>query len=213
MAVTIANLTSGNGSGTSGTTASIAPAANKLVIVIVQNNKGSTPTPTTPTISGNSITWSQVATVQMGADRRLTMFKGLAASPSAGAITIDFAGNSQDDIFWIVDQVTNAVKDISTVVVQSATVFDSDDASPATVTLAAFSNAANATYGAFSNNQVDTYSPGSGFSAILTNTRMFSEYKSTNDTSVDCTFLLSTKVLGIAIEIKAQLATGLFNFL
>ncbi len=96
---TVANLTSGVNSvdGTSSTTASIAPTANRCVIIQIANRLGAPQVggPTAPTVSGNGLTWTRyisrnIASTDGGSSTsRLTVFYApTGASPSAGAVTI-----------------------------------------------------------------------------------------------------------------------------
>src|SRR5260221_1561104 len=102
MAVAITNLTSGTaGSVSSVNTASISPAGNKLILVSVGNmvNSG---TVNIPTVSGDGLTFVQINT-QRGQSNTwcTTIFRAMVASPSSGALTIDFAGQSQaGGIIW-----------------------------------------------------------------------------------------------------------------
>jgi hypothetical protein len=72
---------------------SVTPTANVPLYVAVLNVKASSPD--TPTLSGCGITWSQTKTQTIITTRRLTVFEGVSASPSAGALTADFGGATQ----------------------------------------------------------------------------------------------------------------------
>lgn len=96
-----------NTDATSYTTASITPTARRLILVAVTNTKATTAD--VPTLSGNGITWSEVAHIQRTATpTTTTIFVGTATSPSAGAITIDFAGATQTGCFWSVIELRGA---------------------------------------------------------------------------------------------------------
>lgn len=198
------------------TTASVTPASNKLVLVAVVNSKGSAPT--TPTISGNGITYTQVNTVAFYTiatpQRRLTLFQGLNASPSAGAITIDFAGATQTNCIWAVIEIGNV--NTTTPVVQSAVNSVDDSASALVVTLAAFADVANGAVGVFSWKQTaagaGSMTPGGGFTELTDATSqtplvgLETEYIVTNDTTVDATPAASSAMGGIACEVAAAAA-------
>ena len=84
--ITHALLTSGSNAvnQNTSTTASIAPAANRLITVAVLNHR--TPAANSPTLSGGGMTsWNVVSTVDFdtigGALRRLTIFRAMSASP------------------------------------------------------------------------------------------------------------------------------------
>jgi hypothetical protein len=94
------------GAGTTHTTASTTPAANTLQLLTVANGILSG-TASTPTVSGNGLTWVQVATLLIGTTRRLTLFRAMGASPSAGALTISYAGQSQLSAVWSLSQLAN----------------------------------------------------------------------------------------------------------
>lgn len=110
MAVLPTNLTNGMGgaAATSFATASISPTAGKLVVIAVYNRK-STGTPATPTVSGAGLTWTQVVTqVHAAGNSRFTIFRAMGASPSAGVLTIDFGGETQQMCHWDIVQWTGA---------------------------------------------------------------------------------------------------------
>lgn len=220
-AVSGTNLTSAADvdGGTTSTTASITPTGNDLVIACVAHQVLSG-TVATPTLSGNGITWTQVATrTDTGVLRRITLFRGMVASPTTGAVTIDFGGQSQLRSGWNIVQfsgIDTGGSDGSAAVVQSATNAQSD-ASPQTgitVTLAAFGSTDNATFGCLrygASASGANLTEGSGFTSlaeVASTSSYASEYKASNDTSVDWTWdSSSTFSQAIAIEIKAAAAS------
>jgi len=74
-------------------TSSWAPPAADLIWVYVYNQK--TGTPETPTISGNSLTWTNIATVLLGTTYRVTLFGANASGSATGVTTIAFGGVTQ----------------------------------------------------------------------------------------------------------------------
>jgi hypothetical protein len=137
------------------------------------------------------------------------MFAAIGASPSSGTITIDFSGQSQNSITYIVDQlagVDNA--SVSTTVVQSATNFNNSTNTSLTVTLGAFKNSLNATYGFLGRNANQAVSTGSNFTMLAQtsgSTYSQSEFANNNQTSVNWTFSSSNQAMeAIAIEVKAK---------
>lgn len=105
---TVAKLTASfsTSDATSYATASITPAADQPVYAFVASSAAST---TTPTMTGNGLTWTQVATQLIGAsNRRLTLFRAAGAAPSAGAATIDFGVQTQSTAVWWIGQFTGA---------------------------------------------------------------------------------------------------------
>lgn len=215
------NNLAGDGTGanqTSYTTAAISPTANALVLVSVQNTTVSG-TPNTPTVTGCSMTWTQVITDRLGSTvLRMTMFRGLSASPGSGcALTIDFAGQEQTDITWVVNEwtgVDTGGTNGSAAVVQS----NSDDEAAAAVTsadvsLAAFGDATNnGAYGCFLHSASQAPTEGSGFTLLGTGStgtgrRTDCEYKTGEDTVVDMSWgASSATAVGIAMEIKVASA-------
>lgn len=228
MAVTIASKTSGSGSGTSGNTASVTPGSNKLMLLAVSSKTTSSTDPNIPSISGNGLTWVQVGSSVVfdptsSSRRRITLFRALGASPSTGAITISFSGQSQSTILWTLDEVSGmdtSGTNGSGAIVQSNT--NNSQATPITsfsVTLSAFADINNATYGCFAQDGSSQSIEGSGFTKYgdANNSSDFlwlmSEFKDSNDTSVDVTIGggdWADTMGGIAVEIKAAAVTGTY---
>ena len=135
------------------TTASISPSANQLVLVAIQSID-SPSVGNTPTLSGASMTWVEVASVttRENPHTKLTLFRGLSASPESGVLTIDFAGQDQFRVIWAVsefDSVDTGGANGADAVVQAVTEVDLAAPTSLTVTLAAFGSTDNATYGTF----------------------------------------------------------------
>lgn len=89
MAITAASLTSGSDEtdATSYATASITPTANHLVLAAIAVESAGAQE--IPTLSGCSLTWVQVGTIDGGvATQRLTVFRALGASPTTGVLTV-----------------------------------------------------------------------------------------------------------------------------
>lgn len=217
MAVAAANLTQGGSAvaGSSYSTASITPGSNRLVLVEVSTRTNASVTPNTPTLSGNGLTWVQIGSSvdwdTGGTSRKRTsLFRSMGASPSTGALTFDFAGQSQTHCAWTVDECTGmdtSGTNGSGAIVQSASNQDTTGtATSLTVTLAAFSDADNATYGAFTEGNNVQLTPGSGFSGVGFGTSgvisVTSIFKATNDTTVDASEAVASELGGIAVEIK-----------
>lgn len=219
--VTAVNLTSGNtGSSTSSvTTASVTPSANKLQLLAVNSRNFTGSAPPAPTVTGAGLTWVQVANIQYDTGptslKRVTLFRAMGASPTTGTLTIDFAGDSQTDVVWSLDEFTGmdtSGTNGSGAIVQTVTAKDeTGSATSITATLAAFASASNATYGAFAHvapTNGQTASAGSGFTALAspvdTTIGLIAEFKTTNDTTVDGSISGVSFELGmIAVEIAA----------
>lgn len=214
--ITVTNLTSG-GTGTDATsfvTASVSPTAGKLVLcnVYVQEGAG---TPPVPTLSGNSLTWTNTGDRTQGAVRVFT-FRAVAANPTSGAITIDFSGNTQSDCMWIVDEIAGldlGGANGANAIVQTAG-NSTGGATSLTVTLAAFSNTENATYGFTMMINSPVINPGTGFTEIAEASGPHSvqtQWKNSNDTTVDWSWANSSIAAAVAFELKpAPLKGGIF---
>lgn len=204
-------LTSGSNADTSSyTTTSYAPVGNKLLWAEVQSSPGGpSPTPEIPTMTGNGVTWVEEDTqLDATGTHRTTWFRGMVASPTEGAATIDFGGQTQFHAFWSISEIggvdtggTNG----SAAVVQTAKATASS-ASTLSITLSAFASASNISFGSFGLPNFRTVTAGSGFTTIgsfgLSGVgTVFSEWK-LNDTTVDVSLSAPATISGIAVEIK-----------
>lgn len=210
MAIVATNLDGGRvQTVASQATASISPVANSLILVSVQNHVGSG-TPNTPTVTGASMTWVAINTAGTGL-HKTTIFRGLSSSPGSGALTIDFASQSQNAVLWSVDQFTNVDPggaNGANAVVQSATQTTTGSSTGITVTLGAFSNTNNATYGMVGTDQTPGISVGGSFSSLNHQTgsggESSAEWAVSNQTSVNWTWgSASLTATAVAVEIKA----------
>lgn len=216
MALAVTALASGADEDTSSsaTSASISPSGNALVVcdVLNLNNDFSSP-PNTPTVSGNGLTWVQVATVTYvdfggGPLVRLTRFRAMGASPSSGTVTITCSA-AQAIIAYSIYEITGV--DTSGTNGSGAVVQTTADtaaiATALTVSLAAFGSPNNMAIGAFGFGlDSGSFTAGSGFTTIHDIAAsgpdiVFTEYK-LNDTTVDITRDYAQDLAGIASEIK-----------
>lgn len=219
MGVLISNLTSGGSSsaGTSWVTASVSPKALNLILLTVGIRNGSSVAPANPTVAGAGLTWVFINSTNYdtgGSSRRkVALFRAMNPSTTTGTVTIT-TGETDSDVTWVMDQASGV--DItgtngSGAVLQSAVNQNTAGGTSLTVTLGTFLDARNATYGAFANSDdAATSTPGTGFSAVGTgaNTtngvKTFTEYRTSNDTSVDMSWSgVGSELGGVAIEIKA----------
>lgn len=219
MAISAANLTSGeNGSaGTTFTTASISPSADKLILLSFTVRNGASTDPTISSISGNGLTWVLVNSSNWDPDsssRRTTfVYRSMGSSPSTGAITVTF-GESNTNSAWSVDEFTNvdtSGTNGSGAVVQSAHNEGADPSSNLTVTLGAFSSANNATFGAFGEYNNATPTVDTGWTLLASKNTLdsiFTEFIATNDTSVYMAFSPASKLGGVGIEIAEAVASS-----
>jgi hypothetical protein len=137
---------------TTGTTASWTPAANALQVMVVHTARAAGAS-NVPTVTRSAIAWvwvAGVAYITSGTRRRIDVFRNMEAAPAAGAATIAFGGQTQDNIQWEVvdvagvlttgtkgaDAVRQAVTDFEATTVETAI---------APAGLPAFANAGNAT--------------------------------------------------------------------
>ena len=198
------------------TTASVSVTAGRLYLVLVRHTRDTAGTANTPTVTGASQTWEVVDTRLYATDSkvRTTLFRCEAASTTSGALTIDFAGQLQNQCGWIVDEITGQVQGANgaNAIVQSTT-GDSNGASVTSfsLTLAAFARAANAVWAGI---RVATFSTTvtheGGYSELAEQgtsgaAKAESEFKDSSDTSPSWT-LGSDQVAGaIAVEINAAI--------
>ena len=211
MAVSATNLvTSGNNADqNSYTTASITPPANQLILAWIENSDATGTGVDTVSLSGNGLTWVNIGTVVRGI-RRLTLFRAMGASPTAGAVTIS-AGADTNGCAWSIvafDGVETSGTNGSDAVVQALT-NNGGAATSGSVTLAAFASVNNATAGGFIHVANEGSTPGTGFTEIGDTqlstpvVGLATEYRADNDTSVDMSWTTSSAWAGIAVEIKA----------
>jgi len=214
MAITATALT-GDSDGTTGssaTTASVSPGANRLQLLHVQAHPAGGPG--YATVTGCGLTWVSVDQHNYdggGGDTQM-LYRALGASPSSGALTIDFGGgNDQLEICWSLvefDGVDTGGTDGSVAVVQAVKATGTGTAPAAT--LAAFGDAGNATYGAVVSGSAGyPLAGGSGFTEVhnfqgpTVGLLTLSEWRNDNDTSVDASAGASTVWGMIAVELKA----------
>lgn len=102
-------LTSGSSTtdATSIATASISPTAGRAIYAAIVSSNSSGPN--TATITGAGLTWSLENTSIFSTSnaRKITVRRG-AGTPSAGALTFDFAGQTQTSFAWIVAECSGA---------------------------------------------------------------------------------------------------------
>lgn len=210
MAVSASLLTAKiQGGGSSIVTASVTPTANRLVLAAVSSKY--TFGGTLPTVSGNSLTYVQVATLA-NSDYRITLFRAMGASPAAGAVTASFGGISQIESSITVTEfggVLTSGTNGADAVAQSAT--DSNISAGLTVTLSSFVRSSNGTFGAFFKDLNSALSAGSGFTALASGNSgsgaYLTEFQAANDTSVDVGGSGSAFIIGVAAEIAATINT------
>jgi hypothetical protein len=221
MAVAFSNLTKGNNnnvSGSSFTTASVTPTTNDLILLSVSARRGDSTNPTTPSVTGNGLTWVQIGTdLQFdtaGSSRKTFFLFRALGTASAGTIVINFGAQTITNATWIVDDVsgidTSGTNGSGAIVQTNSHATQTGAQTSESVTLSAFGSSNNYAYGVFSNDTGNnSWVVGSGFSLVISSPDSnsmdnISEDK-INTTTVNATF---TNVAGvnsgvIAVEIKA----------
>lgn len=213
LAVTNTHLaTSGNDvDATSFATASISPSKNKLVIVIIHGTVAAGPV-TLPVITGCNMVWERVGNVYNAATTAVCcMYRGMSATPVAGALTIDFLGQTQDNCYWSIsefDNVDTSGYNGRNAIVQFASGVNASSLT-STATLAAFSHPNNATVGGGRASGLGTgYSVGAGLTSIgsFQNARFVqSEWAAGNVTAVTWSQTAgNTDMLTVAAEIRCK---------
>ena len=206
-------------SATSYVTASISPGGSRLILAWVAN-RSAPEAGSTPTLSGNGITWIEVATVSLlsgTTSYRTTLFRGMVASPSTGAVTIDFGVDTQQACGWAIGEwngVDTSGTNGSGAIVQSGTVSNAAANTGMTVTLAAFGHALNGVaYGVNINLTVEA-----GYTLLYNQAisqTIGTEYKHSADTSPSATWTSQALTCAVAAEIRARVldvyAVGLYE--
>lgn len=221
-AVSMTALTSGSaGPGvTTCTSASITPSSDALVLLWVESRVGFGAA-STPTVTGNSLTWTQVASVGFNTTSttasRLTLFKALGSSPTTGTVAMNF-GLTQGNCIWSIVEYSGV--DTTTPVVQSQT-NNANSASSLTVTLSSFGSSSNVTaagFGADLNVAIDNEGTWTEIHDIGTTvgpgpSRLENQWYNGNDTTATGTMNSGTAdMAGIAVEIAASSSPTTMTF-
>jgi hypothetical protein len=157
------------------TTASVAPGANKLILVTVHNALSSGNGADVATVDGSGVglTFVQVATQLFGATQgagkvdRISVFRGMGSSPTAGTISISWPQN-QGRCEWIVDEISGmdaSGTNGSGAIVQSPSNFGSSG-QPASVTMGAFGDAGNGTFAGAASHSTYGFSAGTSMTLL-----------------------------------------------
>lgn len=213
MAITRANLVTNFSSAlaNSYSTASITPPGSELITAWIVNYRASGGLPSQPTLSGNGLTYVAIDTQLFGGDTaRLTCYRAMGASPSAGAVTIGMGGVNHNSCIWIIESaagVDTSGTNGSGAVVQSAK-NNNESASSLTVTLASAIGAANAVYGGFGQWAGSSATAGGSYTRVaqqldagdgLANALI---YLLPGTTTPSASYAVTDAIAGIAIEVK-----------
>lgn len=213
---TVTNLTSGAGSAaTSFATASVSPTGNRLILVSVHAyiSTGSVQ-PATPTVTGNGITYTLVQAQDVdtsGVDRATEwLFRGLATSPTSGAITISFGAVTMTRCAWSVDQSDSDI-DLSGVngagAIAQKVGATSAGATSLSVSYSPAMRSDSAGYSVWGHQVQEVKTPRTSWTELsdvtsVTLATMETQFFSGTDTAASASWTTSSRAGGIGIEIK-----------
>lgn len=221
MAVSVINRTSGidESGSSSSTTAAVSLNPNRLILATVAARTNLSTNTNTPTLTGAGLTWVIIADVLFdttsASRKRVTVFRAMGASPTGGVLTIDYGGQTQTSIIWVVDEFSGmdtTGTNGSGAIAQVATNSDGSALhSTITATLGAFTSTNNATYGAMAadGNPPASPTPGTGFAQVGTaadttdGVVICTQFEATNNTSVPITWSKNVDMGAVAVEIVA----------
>lgn len=212
------NLSAGTGSsavsGTSVATSSISVVSGRLYHFSIATRTGITADPNQPTATGAGLTivaYANPTTVydnSSSSRRRLTSFYAVCASTTSGAITFDFAGQTQTHFVWSTEEITG--EDTSTPEAQSKVNQDTSGTGSSLVVTFNSAPTNGLVIGAFANGDATTArTVGSGFTSLSdtadsgNNIRLSVEYQMANDQTVDMSWSGVSELGGVAVELKA----------
>jgi hypothetical protein len=202
--------------------ASITPGANRLITAYVLSSRGSSTDPVEPTMTGNGLTW-----VSMGSSifqpagtlrYRLTAFRALAASPSAGQPTISHSA-AGTGCAWIIrewDSVDTSGTNGSGAAAQFKIAASSGAVASLTVTLDLAPTVGNAMDAAFAADGAPTFSAEAGWTespatelTYATPSAMLGGmFRTDTDQSATGSVGTNATLGGAIVEIKAAGAAG-----
>ena len=172
--------------------------------------------PNIPTLSGNGLTWTQVATLLQTGDQRVrtTVFRALSLSAiTPGAVTADFSGQSQDDGVINISEFGNVVTtgtNGADAIIQTATSIVGG-VNPS-VSLSAFARQTNATFGVIGSLSLGTsYSSNIAqlFTRVASETVVQGHFQDTPNTTINWTQSPSTYPTAVlAMEINGSISGG-----
>jgi len=187
------------------------PTTGIIIVFVTAKRAGATDT---PTMSGNSLTWTQIgSTLDMGGNNhRMTLFAADATGATTGVTTIDFAGNTQIYCTASFFQVTGV--DISGGVaaafIQQPTNGEASNTT-GTITLAAAANSNNRPIAAFFHIVNEAKTPRANWTELddLTGTaptrNLETQYRDDAfETTASATWATADRWAGMAAELKAE---------
>jgi hypothetical protein len=225
-AITFANLgvsatpdTKDGADASSYPTASWTPPTSGVIALCVMNriaNPGNV-----PTVSGNGITWTQVATLSVdpGAAHRITWFLADATGATTGVTTIDFAGETQiscDSMFLHITANLDISGGLAAAVVQAPNT--NGTGTSGTVTFAAAGHADNrAVIGWFhqaneATNPDAAWTGGDDFAGSGPTRGAETQWKSDGVANNTSTWVTSSAYIGLGLELKATVSGAATSF-
>jgi len=217
------NLTSGSktADATSATTASITTVSGRLYLLSVTSKTEITANPNQPTATGTGLAFitpsggTVVNDDSSSSRRRITYFYAIATVSGSTTVVVDFASQTQVTSVWSIEEIAYGFN-TTTPIVQAA-----NNSSPTvavtsiTATLGAFGASSNITFGCGAiGNGTNTITVGTGFTqlsqtkdTVENNLNLITQYKLSNDTTVDISFVSQSECGIIGVEIQASTAT------
>lgn len=200
----------------SATSTSWTPGSNELLLCLIANRGAGTPSSYNSGVSGNGLTWEKILERDDVQNQiNLTAWRAMGSSPISGGVTVTFGTNPTACSFQLI-RISGAVTsgtNGSGAIGATATA-DTGATDTTTPTTSITTTAANSWALGFAAGRVQTYSVGSGFTAILLNqiansggntARSNTEYKevasSGTNTTVDFSQASATDWAIAAIEI------------
>jgi hypothetical protein len=199
------------------------PPTDELIVVWVQSRRGGGPD--TPTISGNSLTWTQIGTTfDLDADGNgLSLFLAKAAGSSSGATTVDFGGLTQVHCIAQFSRVTGADLSVTTtgIIIQrpTAPATPPQSSTGGSITLAAAADAANRPIACFWHKRNQATTERANWTELddLAGTGQLrgveSQYRDDAfETTASATWATASNWGGMAAEVKAAVAPVVDQF-
>lgn len=195
------------------TTASINPAADRLILCLVMAaDQGFSSVVHVDSVAGAGLTWVEDQDLNfdtIASERRcLAVYRALGASPSAGALTItlDSPGTACRWMIVEFDNVDIGGTNGSSAIVQNKT-NRADSGTSIVATLDAFEDVNNATVGCFGSGSVNTtLTEGSGFTKVaevdLGTIKAMLTFRADNDITVDMSQSVDGDMAVIALELR-----------
>lgn len=181
-----------------------------LICAWVTSKRGSSLNPSAPTVTGHGLSWTEERTYlfdNAGGDRRRLGLYATMGDGSTGVVNFDWAAEEQDAVSWSIGEFPTTGTTVANSIVQSVEgTANVSDVATYTLTLAAFTNAANRPAEGYALNASDTMTPDSGITVGYRSTRI-SMLTSTDPDNADTSRIAnipneSGNVGGIAVEIK-----------